>query len=93
MKKLLMKEQLDGDYDRLDKEITEGRSKNGLFEGKDDEEKELEEMKEKRLKNKWRESQIYQRSLKRNIKNGLSQNEKLQDEIKNVKIVYIRMKN
>lgn len=51
-----MKEQLDGDYDRLDKAVTEGRSKNGLLEGKYDEEKELEEIKEKKWKNKWIES-------------------------------------
>lgn len=48
MKELLMKEQLDRDYDRLEKEITEGRSKNGLLEGKDNEEKELEEIKEEK---------------------------------------------
>lgn len=48
-----MKEQLDRDYDRLEKEITEGRSKNGLLEGKDNEEKELEEIKEEKWKNKW----------------------------------------
>lgn len=48
MKELLMKEQLDRDYDRLEKEITEGRSKNGLLEGKYNEEKELEEIKEEK---------------------------------------------
>lgn len=48
-----MKEQLDRDYDRLEKEITEGRSKNGLLEGKYNEEKELEEIKEEKWKNKW----------------------------------------
>lgn len=47
MKKLLMKEQLDGDYDRLDKEINKARSKNGLLvRRKKIEWKELEEMKE-----------------------------------------------